>query len=392
MTESNAPEQLLSTELPTVDKVKIFEDVGSVVIRLMHFTFRKARTLPCPLGTSISYFEDTLGPWVRPFVAGVEEETLRLLSLVDDKLNAATDVALKPLRPLVSVFVIPLQIVFSELDPEKLQAGLEKLRRRGIIGCTADAWVKYEPLIKDKSKGVYKLVRRLPGSSLPVYFFHDIGSPAVAAISQWLIDQSEKKDKLVTSTSEELPPSKSLPESTHRVHETTEDVADVQEHAEQHTKDIEEDYGKPPTDVVSPKQPTQIREHDHEHAKEHAQEDYRKQAPALETLSSSPEATADSAEEDTEGSASEISSPAPEHQKKVSFAADDGKAADLQIAPPQEEPEEHDEILDLFDTWGLGVQAISPKKLDNLRSLSVVDRNERTSSSKPKRKTTSFRL
>ncbi|KAL2622103.1 hypothetical protein R1flu_002308 [Riccia fluitans] len=403
MPEPSAHNQPPSTERTTVDKVTVFEDVGSLVIKVAHFYFRKVRTLPSPLGSSISYIEDTLSPWLQPLVTSVEEEGLHLLSLVDQKISSATDAALRPLKPLVSVFVIPLQIVLSELDPVKLESNLEKLRRRGIIGCTADAWVKYEPVVRKKSQGVYKLVRKIPGSSLAVYVCHDIGSPVVSAISQWLVDHSEKKGKLVTSSGGDFSPIESPP--AERDIESAEDVAAVQQHAKEHATELPTDYQKPPTDVqkhaqehaterqeVSWKQPTDVQVHAKEQAAE-CQDDYQKQPIASETISLRPEEkSVASTAEVTAGSTSEISLPTAEDEKEVGVAVDDHKAPDLHTTQPQQDPEEHDEILDLFDTWGLGLQAISPKGLDNLRSLSVQDRSVRTTPPKPKPKSTSFRF
>ncbi|KAG6545569.1 hypothetical protein Mapa_012919 [Marchantia paleacea] len=349
MSESSAPEELSSRD-GTTQRLTILEDIGNTVIDVVHFIFKKARKLPFPVGRSVAYAEDTLGPWLEPLIANAEEEGRHLLSLADNKINAASDAAVNNI-PLASVLVTPLHVVLSGQALDIMQEGLETLRRRGVVGCTADAWFEYEPVVKNKCQGVYKLVNKVPGSCLVVYIVHDIGSPLVSMVSQWLINQSEKKGKhehLFTDHGMVSSPIESSIKETNDM-KTAEDA-------------------NPPT--------------------KEAVNDSQK---------STADEKADNSMEATEGSTSEISVMPGEEQRQES-PSDGHKGKLLQVTAPHGDPEEHDDILDLFDTWGLGGKAISPKGLHNLRTMSMrippglhvsVD-SERSVTSKPVSR--SFRL
>ncbi|BBN11052.1 hypothetical protein MPTK1_5g08640 [Marchantia polymorpha subsp. ruderalis] len=322
MSESSAPEQLSSRD-GTTQRLTILEDLGNTVIDVVHFIFKKARKLPFPVGKSVAYAEDTLGPLLQPLIANAEEEGLHLLALADNKINAASDAAVNNI-PLASVLVTPLHVVLSGQALDIMQKGLETVRRRGVVGCTADAWVEYEPVVKNKCQGVYKLVNKVPGSFLVEYVLHDIGSPWVSRVSQWLINQSEKKCK-----HEHLFADREMVSS--HIGCSIKETNDV--------KSAEDAY--PPTqEVVNDSQKLTA------------------------------DVKADCSMEATKGCTSEISVIPVEEQKQES-PSDDHKGKLLHVTPPDDDLEEHDDILDLFNTWGLGGNAISPKGLQNLRTMSM---------------------
>lgn len=95
--------------------------------------------------------------------------------------------------PLVSGFVSNAKGIYSIFGQVTTVASCayDQIRDRGVIGATADTWVKYEVTVKSKSSDSLKFVERIPLLSAFVPVIYTVGTPITSAISSWLAKHSE---------------------------------------------------------------------------------------------------------------------------------------------------------------------------------------------------------
>jgi hypothetical protein len=67
------------------ERLKLLEGIGLRVFSLSHFVLQKVKQLPFPLGSTIKVVEDIIGPPMQPLVTCVKNQTLYLLSCIDDQ-------------------------------------------------------------------------------------------------------------------------------------------------------------------------------------------------------------------------------------------------------------------------------------------------------------------
>lgn len=136
------------------------------------------------------------------------------------------------------------------------QKAAKSLRRRGLVGVVADAWVQHESIVKSKSERVLDFVRKVPLVHIFVIpVVQTFGIPLAQAGSNWLSRRSEIQDKHPLISEEGALQMAEL--ETDFEEKGTTDVHIVNEvsstEAEQPDKKISEEKSKekPPQDLAS---------------------------------------------------------------------------------------------------------------------------------------------
>lgn len=175
---------------------KLLEGIGSVVVSLTCYVYRRSRHLPFLVGPVIGAVEDIVSPCVEPLAVKARNEGLYLLSLADEKLYVLGEIAMEKV-PFVSSIVNNAKGVYSMLEeaPTVVSYTYDQVCERGVIGGAANTWVKYEATVKSKSVDTLEFVKRVPllGTFVPVIYI--VGSPLASAISSWLIKHSDAQVK-----------------------------------------------------------------------------------------------------------------------------------------------------------------------------------------------------
>jgi len=175
---------------------KLLEGIGSVVVSLTCYVYRRSRHLPFLVGPVIGALEDIVNPCVEPLAVKARNEGLYLLSLADEKLYVLGEFAMEKV-PFASSIFNNAKGVYSLLEeaPTVVSYTYDQVCERGLIGGAANTWVKYEATVKSKSVDTLEFVKRVPllGTFVPVIYI--VGSPLASAISSWLIKHSDAKVK-----------------------------------------------------------------------------------------------------------------------------------------------------------------------------------------------------
>lgn len=162
-------------EAPT----RLLHDSASHLISFSHACFEKITHLPFPMGTIIKCVEGVVDPWTHPLVEALECHGLNILAAMDDKIYA------------IGTFVEGC--VFCTAARLKVVSTL--LFKRGLIGTSADLWLKYEATVKEDIQKAVRLANKFPLVNLATPLFCAISTPLARAISDWLVKQGERIDK-----------------------------------------------------------------------------------------------------------------------------------------------------------------------------------------------------
>lgn len=304
---------------------KILEALGYRVSALTRIVVKKARDAPL-VGKIIGYVEDRVSPWLEPAIVRVEKDGLYLLSLFDNQIHTVSDLAMAHV-PFAAKLIPHMQTILSGEPIDIALMVLDRVRTRGVIGSTADAWVDYEPMVKSESEKIYGLVVRVPGAHIVVSILQDIGSPFVSIASDWLVTRTEFKDKHeIFLQRERSPPSFDSHVTPSKVPSRDESealgfnaLADESDTEGQNSSDLS--YAE----AVKSK----------------------------------------GAAQKNEGGLDKVA------VKEGESASTDDKGKFPELTVVHEREEERDDVSDLFDTWGMGVKAIGPESLLSIRSLSL---------------------
>lgn len=167
---------------------RLFHDVAAFLLVLTHSCLENMIYLPFPVGTIIKHIENLLDPWTHPFVEALEGFVLGILAAVDGKIYNTTSGSIKGCILCTSV---------------RLKSVTSHLLRRGLIGMSADFWVKNEAALKEHVQTAIDFANKYPLLRLFTHVFGNLSSHLAAAVSDWLVKQSEVEDKSIQSVAEE---------------------------------------------------------------------------------------------------------------------------------------------------------------------------------------------
>ncbi|CAK9235929.1 unnamed protein product [Sphagnum jensenii] len=186
---STCPDTLHDDDGTIQERPKLLERVGLGVLSLSCSVFQSVKQLPFPFGSTVRVVEDVIGPPLQPLVTYVKNQSLNMLSYVDDQLCLIGGEVEKQV-PGVS------DILCKAQDLHVLSWKVaNRVCRRGLVGAAADVWVEYEVVVKSKSEEALNLANKVTLLRIFVPVVQTIGVPLAQAGSNWLVRHSEVEDK-----------------------------------------------------------------------------------------------------------------------------------------------------------------------------------------------------
>eukprot|EP01018_Ginkgo_biloba_P032908 Gb_35637 [translate_table: standard] len=178
---------------------KLFYSCGHSLLIITHYFCGKARQLPFPFGQLAAGIEHSVGSWMLPVIVSVECQGLRLLTVIDNQLCVMESVAEHILPPLSVLFDKAQKLEsFSAQMPDIIIATVDNLAERGLVGCIADLWVKYEAELKDQTKKVLKMTHRVPLLNSITTLMYAVVTSFAGMVSCWMLKHSEAEVKDVS--------------------------------------------------------------------------------------------------------------------------------------------------------------------------------------------------
>jgi hypothetical protein len=84
-TVSTCPDTLHDDDGTIQERPKLLEHVGLGVLSLSCSVLQSVKQLPFPFGSTVRVVEDVIGPPLQPLVTYVKNQSLNMLSYVDDQ-------------------------------------------------------------------------------------------------------------------------------------------------------------------------------------------------------------------------------------------------------------------------------------------------------------------